>query len=66
MKRAAVWGGSGCIGTHLCARLVADGYEVTVYDRKTAGVRLGAGQPLSHLRPAQHRHFPDALRRRPV
>lgn len=34
MKRAAVWGGSGAIGTHLCARLVADGYEVTAYDRQ--------------------------------
>lgn len=34
MKRAAVWGGSGFIGSHLCARLVADGYEVTAYDRK--------------------------------
>jgi GDP-D-mannose 3',5'-epimerase len=34
MKRAAVLGGSGAIGTHLCARLVADGYEVTAYDRQ--------------------------------
>lgn len=34
MKRAAVFGGSGFIGTHLCARLVAEGYEVTAYDRK--------------------------------
>lgn len=34
MKRAAVFGGSGFLGSHLCARLVADGYEVTAYDRK--------------------------------
>lgn len=27
-------GGAGFIGSHLCARLVADGYEVTAYDRK--------------------------------
>src|SRR5882672_4203840 len=34
MKRAAVFGGAGFIGSHLCARLVVDGYEVTAYDRK--------------------------------
>jgi GDP-D-mannose 3', 5'-epimerase len=34
MKRAAVLGGSGAIGTHLCARLFLEGYDVTVYDRQ--------------------------------
>jgi nucleoside-diphosphate-sugar epimerase len=34
MKRAAVFGGAGFIGSHLCARLVREGYEVTAYDRK--------------------------------
>ncbi len=34
MKRAAVFGGSGFISTHLCARLVKEGYEVVAYDRK--------------------------------
>lgn len=34
MKRAVVWGGSGFIGSHLCARLVADGHEAIAFDRK--------------------------------
>lgn len=34
MKRAAVLGGAGFIGTHLCDRLVKDGYEVTSFDIK--------------------------------
>ncbi len=31
--RAAVLGGTGFIGSHLCARLARGGYEVTSYDR---------------------------------
>ena len=42
--RALVTGGSGFVGTHLCAALVEAGYEVFSADRRAAG-----GGPAQHL-----------------
>lgn len=33
-KKALVTGGAGLFGTHLCKRLLADGYEVTCMDNE--------------------------------
>ncbi len=50
MKRAAVLGGAGFLGGHLCARLVNEGYEVMAFDRK---------QPEFGWAPAHHYHSCD-------
>jgi GDP-D-mannose 3',5'-epimerase len=53
MKHAAVLGGGGFIGSHLCARLVREGYEVTAYDRKHPE------WVLSEWNPAMRHHICD-------
>ena len=39
MKKALVTGGAGFIGSHLCKRLLDDGYEVTALDNLFTGTR---------------------------
>jgi dTDP-glucose 4,6-dehydratase len=38
MKRAVVAGGAGFVGSHLCERLLADGYEVVCLDNFVTGL----------------------------
>lgn len=49
MKRALVTGGAGFLGSHLCERLLADGYQVTALDNLYTGSRRNiahlAGRP---------------------
>ena len=37
MKRALVTGGAGFLGSHLCRRLLADGFDVTALDNLYTG-----------------------------
>ena len=39
MKKALVTGGAGFLGSHLCKRLLADGYEVTALDNLFTGTK---------------------------
>ena len=39
MKRALVTGGAGFLGSHLCRRLLADGFDVTALDNLYTGTR---------------------------
>ena len=39
MKNALVTGGAGFIGSHMCERLLADGYDVTTIDNLSTGSR---------------------------
>ena len=39
MKRALVTGGAGFLGSHLCRRLLADGFDVTALDNLYTGSR---------------------------
>ena len=39
MKKALVTGGAGFLGSHLCRRLLADGYEVTALDNLFTGTK---------------------------
>ena len=43
-KKALVKGGAGFLGTHLCERLLKDGYEVTCLDNLFTGMK-------SHIEP---------------
>src|ERR687898_1528119 len=45
-KRALVTGGAGFIGSHLCARLLLEGYEVICMDN----LRTGSLKNIAHLR----------------
>src|SRR5918995_1327100 len=45
-KRALVTGGAGVIGSHLCARLLLEGYEVICMDN----LRTGSLKNIAHLR----------------
>ena len=38
-KKALVTGGAGFLGSHLCRRLLADGYEVTALDNLFTGTK---------------------------
>ena len=44
MKRALVTGGAGFLGSHLCDRLLADGYEVVALDNLYTGSRDNLAQ----------------------
>jgi UDP-glucuronate decarboxylase len=39
MKRAFVSGGAGFLGSHLCRRLLADGFDVTAFDNLYTGAK---------------------------
>ena len=55
-KRALVAGGAGFLGTHLCRRLVADGYQVIVLDSLVTGRLSNLGDLLDsgRVRFVQH------------
>lgn len=57
MRKVVITGGAGFIGSHLCDRLVEDGYHVHVIDNLVTGHR----ENLSHLEqnPRLHVHIQD-------
>jgi dTDP-glucose 4,6-dehydratase len=50
VRRAVVTGGAGFLGSHLCERLLADGYEVTCLDNFLTGGATNVGHLLEHDR----------------
>lgn len=46
--KALVTGGAGFLGSHLCRRLLVDGYEVTALDNLYTGSRRNIDQLLAH------------------
>ena len=48
MKRALVTGGAGFLGSHLCRRLFADGFEVVALDNLYTGSRRNVEDLLGH------------------
>ncbi len=55
-KRILVTGGAGFIGSHLCARLVAEGHEVLCVDNFFTGTRNNVAALLDHPRFELMRH----------
>ena len=49
-KKALVTGGAGCLGSHLCRRLLKDGYEVTAVDNLFTGTKANIADLLSESR----------------
>lgn len=49
-KKALVTGGAGFLGSHLCRRLLADGYEVTALDNLFTGTKNNVADFLSDPR----------------
>ncbi len=48
MARILVTGATGCIGSNLAARLLADGHEVRILRRPTSDLRAVADLPVEH------------------
>src|SRR6202521_4681034 len=46
--RAVVTGGAGFLGSHLCDRLIAEGWDVLVLDNLVTGVESNVGPLLKH------------------
>lgn len=49
-KKALVTGGAGFLGSHLCRRLLADGYEVTAVDNLFTGTKSNIGDLMDSRR----------------
>ena len=49
-KKALVTGGAGFLGSHLCRRLLADGYEVTAVDNLFTGTKANIADLLGQTR----------------
>ena len=49
-KKALVTGGAGFLGSHLCRRLLADGYEVTALDNLFTGTKRNIADLLGEER----------------
>ena len=49
-KKALVTGGAGFLGSHLCRRLLADGYEVTALDNLFTGTKRNIADLLGEAR----------------
>lgn len=47
-RKALVTGGAGFLGSHLCRRLLADGYEVVAMDNLFTGTRANISDLLGH------------------
>jgi len=47
-KRVLVTGGAGCIGSHLCGRLIADGHSVLCVDNYFTGTKANLTQLVDH------------------
>ena len=46
--RAVVTGGAGFLGSHLCDRLIGEGWDVLVLDNLVTGVDSNVGHLLKH------------------
>ena len=62
MKKIGVTGAAGFIGSHLCERLLADGYEVVGIDDMSYGSTLNLGSCFDH--PLLHFEVMDCRHRR--
>ena len=49
-KKALVTGGAGFLGSHLCRRLLKDGYEVTAVDNLFTGTKANIADLLGESR----------------
>ncbi len=47
-RKALVTGGAGFLGSHLCRRLIAEGYEVTALDNLFTGTKANIADLLAH------------------
>ena len=54
-KRALVTGGAGFLGSHLCERLLAEGYQVVCMDN----LRTGSLENVAHLQQEAHFEYVD-------